>query len=705
MSPIEDKTNMSLLEQFAAATKTKVIFSLDDIHPNDGQLEAMAGWCLKSGGVAVLKSASILTSDPTSANVQNCKKEMLARGIFPGQIYSTVGTVIKAVLKEKEESVKKIEQEKRAQEEAKQRAEEEKRREEQRIMDEAKKAEEAKKREEQRIKEEARKEEQRIMDEAKKAEEAKKREEQRIKEEARKEEQRTLNEAKKAEEASKREEQRIKDETRKEEQRTLNEAKKAEEASKKEELRIKDEAKKAESAPTSQYVRPAPYTPHTSTAGRRAVRVDARGAANKVRVMDEVSASFSEQQHKLRDLVMEAVMQDVSDIHIQVRTTYTHIRMRQHGELRLFAEWSEKLGREIASVAFNKETDHATSHFNPLTPQDASMPLLINGRDIRLRLASVPAHGGFDMVMRILATGEEKTKTLKDLGYTDEQIKIIDMAMELPFGAIIVAGPTGSGKTTTLASCMEKVSSDEKLYSIEDPVEKVVEAATQVPVNTEKADRSFAFMGRAALRMDPDVIILGEMRDEDTAQVMIRASITGHLVLSTLHTNRATAIITRLVDMGISPTLLSDSSVLRCLMCQRLISTVCQNCAISVRSSPDHQTSIPAWEAVLGKEVINNAKARGSGCNQCRNTGVSGRLVVAEVIWVDEEGRQFIQKCDTLGWEKYLKANGWQDFYARAVQLVGEGLCDPFEAEKVVGPISPETQKTAYRYSGQGGSS
>ena len=176
-------------------------------------------------------------------------------------------------------------------------------------------------------------------------------------------------------------------------------------------------------------------------------------------------------------MVFEAVRQNVSDIHIQVRQTYTKIRMRQHGELRVYAEWSEKLGREIASVAFNKETDHATSHFNPLVPQDASMPLKMQGRDIRLRLASVPAHGGFDMVMRILATGEEHGKTLDELGYTQKQIDIIKMAMKLPFGAIIVAGPTGSGKTTTLASCMEMVESTQKLYSIEDPVEKVVEDA------------------------------------------------------------------------------------------------------------------------------------------------------------------------------------------------------------------------------------
>src|SRR5580658_2156446 len=169
---------------------------------------------------------------------------------------------------------------------------------------------------------------------------------------------------------------------------------------------------------------------------------------------------------------------------------------------------------------------------------------------------------------------------------------------------------------------MEMVEPVQKLYSIEDPVEKVVEEATQVPVNTEKEDRSFASMGRAALRMDPDVIILGEMRDEDTAHVMVRASITGHLVLTTLHTNRATAIVTRLVDMGISPILLSDSSVLRCLMCQRLIAKVCPSCAIPLMNSPAHQAYLKDWEAVLGKDVLERANTRGSGCTKCSRSGV-----------------------------------------------------------------------------------
>lgn len=521
---VEGQEQYALLEQFAAATSTKIINSQNDLDTKDKVMDEMLNWCKEQKNIVVLKSATILSCDPTSRAVQNCKSLLLSKGVHPGQVYAATKSFIGLLLASGQDQ---------------------------------------------------------------------------------------------------------------------------------------EYAKKHKG---------------------------------------ETTTTFSDQQKHLRDLVYEAVAQEISDIHIQVRQTYTKIRMRQHGELHLYAEWSEKLGREIAAVAFNKETDHATSHFNPIVPQDASMPLKIQGRDIRLRLASVPAHGGFDMVMRILATGEDRTKTLEELGYTQNQVDIIKMALKLPFGAIIVAGPTGSGKTTSLAACMEMVESTQKLYSIEDPVEKVVEQATQVPVNTEKEDRSFASMGRAALRMDPDVIILGEMRDEDTAHVMVRASITGHLVLTTLHTNRATAIITRLVDMGISPVLLSDSSVLRCLMCQRLVPKLCQYCAIPLRNSPKHQPYIPDWEAVIGADIVNSAKARGPGCAKCHKTSVGGRTVVAEVIWVDEAGRQFIQKCDTLNWEKYLKEQGWVDFHGRAVQLIQQGICDPFDAEKVVGPINPATQATTYKY-------
>ncbi len=410
----------------------------------------------------------------------------------------------------------------------------------------------------------------------------------------------------------------------------------------------------------------------------------------------EETENVSVQQQRLRILVKEAITADASDIHIEVRPDIAKIRFRKHGELYLHAEWLPSLGREIASVAFNKETDHSVTHFNPLVPQNASMPLFIDGKDVRLRLASLPAHGGFDMVMRILATDDQKVPKLEELGYTAKQIDLIKKAVSLPHGAVIMSGPTGAGKTTTLASAMSMVTKERKVYTIEDPVEKIVEMATQVPVNTEHEDRDFASMGRASLRMDPDVIVLGEMRDEATAAVMVRASITGHLVFSTLHTNTASAIVTRLVDMGISPTLLSDPNLLACLICQRLVPKLCTHCAMSIKDSPAHAPHIARWQKVYGDEV-KKIRVRGK-CEKCRNSGISGRTVVAEIIWVDEESRRFIQKCDILGWEKYLKGHGWTTYRDQAIDLVRQGICDPFDVEKMVGEINTPEAEISFDY-------
>lgn len=388
---------------------------------------------------------------------------------------------------------------------------------------------------------------------------------------------------------------------------------------------------------------------------------------------DDVSV----QQQRLRLLVQEALHVNASDIHIEVRRDKAVIRFRKHGELTVYAEWLPKLAREVVSVAFNQETDHAITHFNPLVPQNASMPLHIDGRDVRLRLASLPAHGGFDVVLRLLTMNDEQTKTLEQLGYLPEHIALISKAVSMPHGAVILAGPTGSGKTTTLASCMHQVEPDRKVYTIEDPVEKAIPGATQIPVNTEHYDRSFASMARTALRMDPDVMVLGEMRDEDTAQVMMRAAITGHLVFSTLHTNSAPDIVTRLHDLGVSHALLASPDLLVCLICQRLAPLLCESCKV-----PGEQAG-----------VFHRGK---TSCNTCRGLGIHGRTVVAEVIWVDEQGRQYIQQGDVFGWKQYLQDNGWTTYRHHLLQLVKKGVCDPRDAEKLMG--TNEQGVTTWRY-------
>lgn len=408
----------------------------------------------------------------------------------------------------------------------------------------------------------------------------------------------------------------------------------------------------------------------------------------------------SKQQKRLRIIIQEAVSAGVSDVHLEVREKIAKIRFRKHGELYLHAEWFPKIAREVASVAFNKETDHATSHFNPLVPQNASMPLEISGQELRLRLASVPAHGGFDVVMRILGATQDQVSvpSLSDLGYSPDQVKLIARASKLPNGAILMAGPTGSGKTTTLASCMSMVENDRKVFTIEDPVEKFIDNATQVPVNTDKEDRSFASFGRASLRMDPDVIVLGEMRDEDTAAVMVRAAITGHLVYSTIHTNSAANIVTRLADLGISNVLLSDGSLLKCLMYQRLVATLCQDCCTPITESNLYTKKLPRWQAYFG-EYFDHLRVRNlDPCDKCHRLGIKGRRVVAEVIWVDDKGREFIQEGDTYNWEKYLRQQGWRDHREHAIALVAQGLVDPVDAEKVIGEISTTFNVETFNY-------
>nr|MCH9644368.1 Flp pilus assembly complex ATPase component TadA [Gammaproteobacteria bacterium] len=197
-------------------------------------------------------------------------------------------------------------------------------------------------------------------------------------------------------------------------------------------------------------------------------------------------------------------------------------------------------------------------------------------------------------------------------------------------------------------------------------------------------------MARTVLRMDPDVVVLGEMRDEDTAQVMLRAAITGHLVFSTVHTHSATAIVTRLIDLGVSTSLLSSPSLLSCLVCQRLVPLLCHHCAKPLSGSLQHTKHLERWSPVLS-DAMDHVKVRGvTDCRRCHGLGIAGRTVVAEIIWIDEAGRRYIQQNDILGWENNLRQNGWISYAERLLDLVKQGSCDPLDAEKLIGELGIE---------------
>lgn len=397
-------------------------------------------------------------------------------------------------------------------------------------------------------------------------------------------------------------------------------------------------------------------------------------------------STISSQQQRLRRLVKEAIELDATDIHIELREDYANIKFRKHGELFLHARWLPKLAQEIASVAFNKETDHASSHFNPLVPQNAAMPLVIDGQSIRLRLASLPAHGGYDVVMRLLPVADKEIQPLAELGYPQEQIKQLKAIINQPAGAVIVSGPTGSGKTTTLASCMGQVNINRKIITIEDPVEKIIPHATQVPVNAEHEDRGFASMTRTVLRMDPNVVVLGEMRDAETSSLMVRAALTGHLVFSTVHTHTALDIVPRLVDLGVSQTLLAGQNVLLALVCQRLAPLLCEQCSVPIKQSITHLPHILRWSKIKEANLADwRVRGNDKSCETCHGLGINGRTVVAEIVHIDEQSRDFIAAGQWKAWREYLRSYGWLSFADYLRQLVFQGRCDPLDAERISG--------------------
>jgi type IV pilus assembly protein PilB len=269
-------------------------------------------------------------------------------------------------------------------------------------------------------------------------------------------------------------------------------------------------------------------------------------------------------------------------------------------------------------------------------PQDGRIPRIMpDGRKIDLRVSCLPTQFGESVVLRVLDR-EAITLDLDALGFPDDMLTRIKETANTPNGIFIVTGPTGCGKTTTLYSTLHEVNSiGDKILSVEDPVEFDIDGIMQVPVR-EGVGMTFAAGLRSFLRQDPDIIMVGEMRDLETAQISIQASLTGHLVLSTLHTNDAAGAVTRLLDMGVEPFLISSS--LLCVLAQRLIRTICKKC-----KSPFEPTDNQLEALNLKQTDSSDSKFYyGRGCSSCHDTGYSGRRGIFEFLVIAEPVRELI---------------------------------------------------------------
>jgi general secretion pathway protein E len=340
----------------------------------------------------------------------------------------------------------------------------------------------------------------------------------------------------------------------------------------------------------------------------------------------------------VNSLLFRAVKERASDIHINPEEKDISVRYRIDGVLR---EVIRPPKRFQASIASRIKIMGGLNIAEKRLPQDGRIRIKIAGKDVDVRLSTVPTAHGERIVMRLL----DKSNVILDLaqiGFEPWQLKIMDGLVTRAHGIVLVTGPTGSGKTTTLYAALAKINSpDLNILTIEDPVEIPLKGVGQVQVNP-KIELTFAGGLRAFLRQDPDVIMVGEIRDLETAEIAIQASLTGHLVLSTVHTNDASGAITRLVDMGVQPFLVASSLV--GVLAQRLVRVLCPDCRRPYQPTQEEREQVGLTDEILAQAGNPKVVYKAQGCPACQGTGYLGRTGIYELMLVDDDIRALILK-------------------------------------------------------------
>lgn len=373
----------------------------------------------------------------------------------------------------------------------------------------------------------------------------------------------------------------------------------------------------------------------------------------------------------VNEILLEAIETRASDVHIESQAGGITIRYRIDGLLHPQPVPPE-IHRFQAAIISRLKIMARLNIAEKRLPQDGRIKLRVRGRDVDVRVSVIPMIHGEGIVMRILDKGSMEF-ALRKLGMESETYELFKQLIQLPHGILLVTGPTGSGKTTTLYSALLEIRSDDtKIITTEDPVEYQLEGINQIQVHP-KIGLTFAHTLRSILRHDPDIVLIGEIRDLETAENAIQASLTGHLVFSTLHTNDAAGAYTRLVDMGVEPFLVA--STVEAVMAQRLVRRLCKHCKESYIPSEDELPSDFPRERLT---EIGGKMFRPVGCRQCRKSGYSGRMGIYELLLTTESVREMAQRRAS-SWEikqaamgdgmATLRMDGWRKALAGSTSI------------------------------------
>ncbi len=375
-----------------------------------------------------------------------------------------------------------------------------------------------------------------------------------------------------------------------------------------------------------------------------------------------------------RQLMLKALEKNASDMHIQPFAGGSVVRIRVDGNLQRLVILSELVGNSVVRYFKAKGGMDPT---NNMVPQDGRMLLEISDREYDLRISTLPVTGRLEkLVVRFL--NRQSVYKLSAIGFSLDEIHMLNRMAASPSGVILVCGPTGSGKTTTLYSLLSSLNrEDTSIMTVENPVEYQMAGLSQTEIN-DKAGMTFARALRAILRQDPDIILIGEIRDEETAQIAMQSALTGHLVFSTLHTNDSLSAIPRLLDMGINPVILAES--LTGIMSQRLLRKLCSHCKVPVDHNPDPVATAFA-EATLTDQAY-----REVGCEECDYTGYKGRTVVAELVEINPDQRELLLggEQDIIKFKQAMRGT-FNSMTLSASRLIIAGETTAAEAYSVIG--------------------
>lgn len=399
--------------------------------------------------------------------------------------------------------------------------------------------------------------------------------------------------------------------------------------------------------------------------------------ANKVMDEEEAAANADIDNSPIVLLVNQiiegGVRQRASDIHIEPMETYVKVRYRIDGALKQVMTYDQSLASAIsARIKIVGGMDIAEKR----KPQDGRITIMVDRREFDVRVSILPTVYGEKTVMR-LTSKDGLTKPKSGLGFSPEEIKTFDGILSNPHGIILVTGPTGSGKSTTLYTSLSELNTEDvNIITVEDPVEANIDGINQVQVNA-KAGLTFAAALRSILRQDPDIIMIGEIRDGETATIAVQAAITGHLVVSTLHTNSAASTVTRVIDMGIEPYIIGDALV--GVIAQRLVRRLCQACKQPRLATEAEKKALRVKD--LSEDIVIYEP---NGCPLCNDTGYSGRIGVYEMMAVSPELQVVIAKGATADViEKKALEEGMSTLRMSAGRHVLNGITSIEEMKKI----------------------